>query len=251
MLAWLKRYRYWMIAPAILLLAVATWQYAPPLRVLITDPAVVEAWALRLGWMGPVALIALNALQIVFAPVPGYVVQVAAGFLYGPFWGGVWGSIGLLVGSTLAFWLARVFGRPLAERLVGGDRLDQWETVTHSTSTAVWFFLLLGPTGDVPYFLAGLSSVGFAKIFVITCMLRVPAVFLAAAAGGRALPWWQLVLIYSVLAAMAGLFLLYQSRLRSWMDDDANRGADMKDPERACPAPPQIESFSMDMSQDK
>ena len=162
---------------------------------------------------------ALNALQIVFAPIPGYVVQVAAGFLYGPFWGGVYGSLGLMVGATLAFWLARMFGRPLAERLVGSDRLDQWETVTHSTSTAIWFILLLGPTGDVPYFLAGLSSVSFLKILVITFVLRVPAVFLAAAAGGRALPWWQLVLIYSVLAAMAGLFLLYQTRLRVWMDD--------------------------------
>lgn len=250
MIAWLKRYRYWLIAPAILVLALAAWRYAPALRVFVSDPAAVEAWALQLGWLGPVALVALNAAQIVFAPIPGYVVQVAAGFLYGPIWGGVWGSLGLLLGATLAFWLARIFGRPLAERLVGRDRLRQWETVTHSTSTAIWFFLLLGPTGDVPYFLAGLSSVSFAKILVITIVLRVPAVFLAAAAGGRALPWWQLVLIYSVLAATAGLFLLYQSRLHKWIDDDARRADPASNTEPARSASQRIESFSIDMSQD-
>jgi uncharacterized membrane protein YdjX (TVP38/TMEM64 family) len=217
-LAWIKRYRYWLLVPVLLLAAVVAWRYASTLRLLITDPSTFEAWTLRLGWYGPAALIGLNALQIVFAPIPGYVVQVAAGFLYGPIWGGIWGSIGLLLGATLAFWIARVFGRPIAERLVGDGRLTKWESATHSTSTIVWFFLLLGPTGDVPYFLAGLASVSFLKILLITIVLRVPAVFLAAAAGGRAIPWWQLAVIYGALALVAGIFLVYQDRLQVWMD---------------------------------
>ena len=223
MLSWLKRYRYWFVAPAVLLLAVLGWRLAPLLRAAVSDPAVVQDAVAQLGWFGPLALVALNALQIVIAPIPGYVVQVAAGYLYGPFWGGVWGSLGMLAGATLAFWLARIFGRPLAEKLVGSSRLDKWEDVTHSTSTVIWFFLLLGPTGDVPYFLAGLSRVGFLKILLITIVLRVPAVFLAAAAGAMTLPWWQLGLIYGCLAAFAGLFLLYQKRLYQWMDARADR----------------------------
>ena len=222
-LSWLKRYRYWIVAPAVLLLAALGWWLAPFLRAVINDPSAVQTFVLQLGWFGPFALVALNALQIVVAPIPGYVVQVAAGYLYGPVWGGLWGSLGLLIGATLAFWLARIFGRPLAEKLVGRSRLDKWETVTHSTSAVVWFLLLLGPTGDVPYFLAGLSRVGFLKILLITIVLRVPAVYLAAAAGAMTLPWWQLGLIYTTLAAIAAGSLLYQNRLRQWMENRAGR----------------------------
>ena len=217
MLDWLKRYRYWLIVPVALLLVAQIWRNEAALRAFISDPSVVESFVLQLGWFGPIALVFLNALQIVFAPIPGYVVQVAAGFLYGPLWGGIWGSIGMLLGATLAFWLSRIFGRPLAERLVGRSRLEKWESVSHSTSTVIWFFLLLGPTGDIPYFLAGLSSVSYLKVLIITIALRVPAVFLAAAAGATALPWWQLIVIYSVLAGIAAIFLLYQGRLHDRM----------------------------------
>ena len=243
-LDWLKRHRYWLVVPVILLVVALGWRHASTLRAFISDPSAVQDFVIQLGWLGPSALVTLNALQVVFAPIPGYVVQVAAGYLYGPFWGGVWGSLGMLIGATLAFWLARIFGRPLAEKLVGRSRIDKWESVTHSTSTAIWFFLLLGPTGDVPYFLAGLSSVSYLKIIIITAILRVPAVFLAAAAGATALPWWQLVLIYGVLAGIATLFLLYQNRLRRWMEDRS-------DPAHSSNQPHSIEPLSVDLNQDK
>ncbi len=209
--------RYWLLFPVLIILAFVGWRYAATLWAYLSDPVLVEVSVQQMGWYGPVALIVLNAVQIVVAPIPGYVVQVAAGYLYGPFWGGVYGSIGMLVGATIAFWLARFFGRPLVERLVGKGRLAKWETGTHSTSVVIWFLLLLGPTGDIPYFLAGLSSVSFVKIIVITALLRVPAVFLAAAAGAMAIPWWQLIVIYSILALIAAVFLRYQNRLQVWM----------------------------------
>ncbi len=203
--------------PVIVILVFIGWRYAAPLWVFVSDPVLVEKSVEQMGWYGPVVLVLLNTVQIVIAPIPGYVVQVAAGYLYGPFWGGVYGSVGMLLGATIAFWLARIFGRPLVERLVGKGQLEKWEDGTHSTSTVVWFLLLLGPTGDIPYFLAGLSSVSYVKIIVITSFLRVPAVFLAAAAGAMTIPWWQLIVIYSILAGIAVIFLRYQNRLRLWM----------------------------------
>lgn len=227
MLEWLQRNRYWLLLAVVVVAAAVGWRHVLSLWAFVSDPKAVEEMVLQLGWTGPIALVTLNMLQIVFAPIPGYVVQVAAGYLYGPLWGGLYGSVGMLMGSSIAFWLARIFGRPLAEKLVGKGRLDRWETVSHSTSTVIWFFLLLGPTGDIPYFLAGLSSVRFLKIFILTALLRGPAVFLAAAAGATALPWWQLVVIYSTIAGAAAIFLLNQDRLNRWLErrENANLSA--------------------------
>jgi uncharacterized membrane protein YdjX (TVP38/TMEM64 family) len=85
----------------------------------VSDPADLRAWLESLGPWGPVGLIALFVLQILVAPLPGYVFQAAAGYLFGWFWGAVYACIGMLIGGTLAMTLARIFGRPLVRRVVG------------------------------------------------------------------------------------------------------------------------------------
>ncbi len=117
------------------------------------DPELLEEAIERIGWLGPLALVGLNALQIVVAPIPGYVVPIAAGFLYGPVMGSLWGALGLLLGATIAFWLARQYGRPVAEKLAGrrgwtgGNRHPQHQhaRLVHSSARPDWgYSLLLG-----------------------------------------------------------------------------------------------------------
>ena len=196
------------------------WRFGPGLWTLVRDEQALEAFIANLGWLGPVALVLINVAQIVVAPIPGYVVQAAAGYLYGPFWGGVWGSVGLLLGSMLAMALARIFGRPLVLRLVSAERLARWERLTHSTSTLIWFLILLAPTGDLPYFMAGLAQVSFVKILVLTLVIRVPTVFVVAAAGAGVwiLSGWQLGLIFVGLGALLFVFLRYQERILHAVD---------------------------------
>ncbi len=187
---------------------------------LAQDAQALEAWVASLGWMGPLALVAINAAQIVVAPIPGYVMQLAAGYLFGAVWGGIWASLGLLIGGSLAFWLARLFGRPVAARLIGGERLDRWESVTHSSSPVVWFILLLAPTGDAPYFLAGLARVSDRYILLLTLLIRVPTTFVVTAAGAgiMILSWQQLALVFAALFALLLVFLRYQTAIVQWVD---------------------------------
>lgn len=210
----------WLLVGTALILVIALLWIGPQAWQLLQDEQALEAWVVELGWLGPVALVALNAIQIVVAPIPGYVVQAAAGFLFGPIWGGLWGSTGLLLGATVAFWLARFYGRPLVARLIGEERLARWEHVTHSSSTLVWIILLLGPVGDIPYFLAGLARVSFVKIFVITLAIRVPSTFVVAAAGAGVmlLTWWQIALVIAALSALVLVFFRYQEQILRWSD---------------------------------
>jgi uncharacterized membrane protein YdjX (TVP38/TMEM64 family) len=103
---------------------------------------------------------------------------------------------------------------------VGYERLAHWEQFTHSDSTLVWFILLLGPVGDIPYFLAGLARVSFVKIFVISIVVRVPSTFVAAAMGGGVwlLNWWQVLLVIALLLAILLLFFRYQEQILQWSD---------------------------------
>jgi len=57
--------------------------------------------------------IGLQALQVVAAPVPGEVTGFAGGMLFGTVSGIIYSTIGLTIGSWIAFMLARIAGRPL------------------------------------------------------------------------------------------------------------------------------------------
>ena len=219
------RFGKWLLLGCVIVLAIGLYWVGPQVWALLQDEQALEAWVISLGWMGPLALVVLNAIQIVVAPIPGYVLQFAAGFLFGPVWGGVWGSLGLLLGASLAFWLTRIYGRPLAGRLVGDERLDKWQRVSHSHSTLIWFIILLSPTGDIPYFLAGLARVSFIKILVMTLIIRVPSTFVVAAAGAGVvlLTWWQLALLLAGLTVLFIVFLRYQDKIMHWIDRHVHR----------------------------
>lgn len=216
----LKKYQHWAVGVLALLSVGALVYFGPTIWMLAQDQEALQDFVTRLGWFGPFALVFGNALQIVVAPIPGYVFQLAAGFLYGALWGGIWGSIGLMLGASIAMWLSRTYGRPLVEHLVGEDRLAKWEKVTHSTNTAVWFVLLLGPTGDIPYFLAGLSKVSYLKVMSLTAILRIPTIFVVAGAGAGVmyLNWWQLGVIFGVITVFVVVFLRYQDQILARLD---------------------------------
>jgi len=191
----------------------------------MTDQQQLQRFVDQLGWLGPVALILLNATQIIVAPIPGYIIQAAAGYLYGPLWGGVWAALGLFLGAMTAMKLARLYGRPLVQRLVSAGRLAQWEGVTHSDSPLLWSVLLVGPTGDLPYHLAGLSRVSFPVIALITLCIRVPSVFVAAAVGAGVvtLSWWQFALVVTIFAVLVLLFVRYQTQVTRWFDQQLHQ----------------------------
>lgn len=220
-----KQIRPWLLILGTLGLVAVGWYLRElplwqQLRRLLSDETALQAMIDHLGWLGPVVLIVFNALQIIVAPVPGYVVQVAAGYLYGPWWGGLWAILGLFIGGMSAMWLGRRLGRPLVERMIGVTRLQRWENVIHSENIYIWFILLLGPTGDAPYYLAGLARVRFAHIALITLCIRGPSVFVAAAlgAGVMTLTWWQLTLILALVGGIAAYAIRHQEWITAQMD---------------------------------
>ncbi len=79
----------------------------------------LDAWLSSLGLWAPVGFVALYALATV-AFVPGAIVTLAGGALFGPIWGSVWNLTGATLGATLAFLVARYLAGDLVEREAGG-----------------------------------------------------------------------------------------------------------------------------------
>ena len=103
--------RRWLLAAVILLVLLLAWRELRPL--LPTLPARVAA----LGPWGPVAVAGLYALLAV-ALVPGLLLTLAAGALFGVVVGSVVVFVGATTGAALSFLIARHLAREAVARVV-------------------------------------------------------------------------------------------------------------------------------------
>jgi uncharacterized membrane protein YdjX (TVP38/TMEM64 family) len=212
-----KRWLLILAMGALLVVLVVYWR---PLVALLEDLPRLRAWLRGLGPWGPLALIGLNAAQIVLAPVPGQLVQAVAGYLFGLWPGAIYGALGMALGGALSMSLGRTIGRPLVTRLVGEERLDRWERVAHTDSPLVWAVLMLPLFGDIPYLIAGITRPPIWKVLGITLLVRGPSVILYAAMGAGIItgsPYLLVALVVGLaLLGIAGM--VYGHRVNEWAE---------------------------------
>lgn len=229
--------RWALLATAALAVALVIFRYRQPLLALATDQETLQAWVERLGPWGPLGLVGISAFQVVFAFVPGPVIQVVGGYLFGWFAGALFGVIGMMLGGAIAMTLSRLFGRPLVRWMIGAERLARWERVARLNSLPIWFVLMLGPFGDVPYYIAGLTSLPVWKIVAVAAFVRGPSVIVAAAIGAGVIPRNSPIVV--LLVILAGVIMLlavrYQRQIEAWVDHHLLQRVALGDPPAAEP----------------
>jgi uncharacterized membrane protein YdjX (TVP38/TMEM64 family) len=146
----------------------------------LLDGDAMRAYIVRLGWMGPAAVVVLMSIAIVLSPIPSAPIAMAAGAAYG-MWGAVYVGIGAEVGAILAFWIARVLGREVMVRWFG-DRISFGWLGSQNALMAIVFATRLMPflSFDLVSYAAGLTPLTFWRFAVATLLGIAPASFLLA-----------------------------------------------------------------------
>lgn len=171
------------------------------------------------GAAAPLAFVALYAVATL-APVPKAPLSLAAGALFGAWWGSVLVWCAAMVAALAAFVLARWLGRAGVERVLGsrGHRVDAM--LEHRGLLAV---LVLRLVPVVPFtalnYAAGLSSVGVRDFVLGTAVGIVPGTVAYVVLGayvGTPGSWPFLVALAALLLLSAGgLIVARRSRRRS------------------------------------
>ena len=140
------------------------------------------------GFWGPAILFVLFILQVFFALIPGQALMVASGYVYG-LTGGIlitWTS--LVVGGQAAFWLARRYGRPFAEKWVSAPILDRWDKSAVGQGIGFYVITLVLPffPNDGMCYIAGLGNISFRRFLIANILGRGIASFLTVLVGAYA-----------------------------------------------------------------
>lgn len=90
--------------------------------------------------------IGLQIFQVLIAgALPAELTGFVGGYLYGPVRGTIYSTIGLSVGSWLAFLLARIYGLPLVRKVVKASVMQRYDHFMEQRGPSVSFILFLIP----------------------------------------------------------------------------------------------------------
>lgn len=190
-----------------------TRQYLPA----VTDPVFVRDVILGFGPLAPAAFVAVQAAQVVVAPIPGQVLAVVGGYLFGAVAGWFYSMVGVTLGTYAAIRLSQTFGRPYVERVLDAAFVRRWDDVVDENGVVAIFllFLIPGMPDDAICFLCGLTRIPTWKLVLLSLVGRTPGFFLATLAGSSIYRahFWEAALILGVLVALSAVVYLRRDAL--------------------------------------
>ena len=187
---------------------------------LYTDPATFKVTLRRWGILAPVVFVAIQALQVLTAPIPGELTGFLGGLVFGEWRGLAYSMIGLTAGSLLAFGIGRWLGGAFVQRLVKPGVWARLGFVVETEGAVLCFLLYLIPglPKDILCYLFGLSPMPFWVFALASTLGRLPGTWVLSAQGANTATghYWQVILLTAVVAAVGLPLFYYRHQIVTW-----------------------------------
>jgi uncharacterized membrane protein YdjX (TVP38/TMEM64 family) len=178
------------------------------------NPVRLQLFIASFGPYAKVVFVIVQALQVVFAPVPGEVTGFVGGYLFGGTIGTICSTIGLMLGSSLAFGIARGLGIKFVEKIVKKAYIDKFNFfITHrGLYIAFILFVIPGFPKDSLCYLLGLTHMRFLDFFLMNLVGRLPGTLMLTFQGSAVKNenYFSFFVLLTISVIM--IFVLYLAR---------------------------------------
>ena len=196
-----------------ILLTIAFWHWWDQLHALIKFVSDQEAFGEYLrsfGVMAPLVLFMAQMIQVFIAFIPGHVVSISGGYVFGFAWGFIMNLSFTVFASQMAYFLARYAGRPIVYRLADRETVDYWERVANTRGTLFFTIAFLLPIfpSDAMNFVGGLSGISAGKFLFANFFGRMPSAIMLTMIGAYGTEFsnvaWAIIVLIFVVVLIAG-----------------------------------------------
>ena len=174
-----------------------------------------------LGPYSAAVFMLLQALQVVISPIPGELTGVVGGFVYGVNFGFLFSTVGLTLGSWVAFELASIFGRPLVEKFVSKKVLEKFHFLTTNAGIIISFLLFLIPGFPKDYlcYILGLTGMHLGAFLIVSILGRMPGTYLLTIEGAtiESGHYGTAIVIATISSFVVFIAYLYRAQLYHWI----------------------------------
>lgn len=198
--------------------AIMVVKYLPIILELTMSLDKFRSYIVSLGSLGSIVFMFFQTLQTVIAPIPGEIIQVAGGYIYGVPIGLIYSIAGMMLGAIIAFFFTRMIGGSFIEKLLNKKNSQWMKNIMDSKKFSIILlivFLIPGLPKDFLIYVAGLTPIKPLKFFGILLLSRFPWL-LASVSIGSNLHYgnYTSTIIVSLLALVSFILgMLYKDKL--------------------------------------
>lgn len=202
-------------------------KYLPRIIELTVSLDKFRDYIVSLGRIGSIVFIFFQILQTVIAPIPGEVIQVAGGYIYGVPLGIIYTTLGMLVGAIIAFYFTRLIGGSFIQKLLKRKNSQWMKNIMDSKKFSVILFIVFlvpGLPKDFLIYVAGLTPIKPLRFFGILLVSRFPWL-LASVSIGSNLHYGNYVstMVVSFIALISFILgIVYKDKLINKLSYDKN-----------------------------
>lgn len=172
----------------------------------------------QLGWFGKLIYVFLLALAIVISPIPGTPLTIAAGLVWEPWVAGIYGVFGVFLGSLIAYFLGRTWGRSVVRVLTG----KQIYLSNHKGEAFLgWVVFVVHLLPILPFDLisygAGLAKLSFKIYATATLLGTIPCTFFLTYWGASFAIGLPVALSIALVVALLLVGLTWGVRHHDWL----------------------------------
>ena len=168
------------------------------------------------GVYGVILLFILQLAQIFLFILPGEPIEILAGMCYGWFWGTIFIIISSTIIATLIFLLVRKIGKQFVydfsdeEKIKKIEKNKLFQNPKKIELVLFILFLIPGTPKDLLTYLSGLLPIKMRRFIVISTIARVPSIVTSTIAGANiAIGDWKKGIILYVLIVVIVVIALF------------------------------------------
>lgn len=182
------------------------------------DFTVVRDFVASYGAYAAVISFLLMIFQSIAAPLPAFLITFANANLFGWWQGAILSWSSAMAGAVVCFFIARILGRDVAEKLTSKAGMKQIDTFfdRYGKNTVLICRLLPFVSFDIVSYAAGLTSMSFMSFFVATGVGQLPATIVYSYVGGM-LTGGAKLMVTALLIIFALSALIFMGR-KIYMD---------------------------------
>lgn len=153
---------------------------------IIDDPVMFRQTIGEYGIIAYGIYFLLYIFQIFCAPIPGQVLNVASGMLFGTFRGFIISWLAVIAGGFLAMLFSRYFGKRLLKWFLEEKALRFEKVITRRGLPLIIFLAIFpNPIGDGLFYLAGLTNIPLKIMIFLIALCRIPGILIYVIAGNK------------------------------------------------------------------
>ncbi len=181
--------------------------YSPQILNILSSMDNFRDYIRSTGHWGPAVFMFFQVLQVVIAPIPGEVVQIAGGYIYGTALGSLYITLGMMIGSAIAFYFTRFIGRSFIERLLEKKNYKWMSLINDEKKLSAFlfiFFIIPGLPKDLLVYVAALTPIRASRFFILTLVGRLPWIVASVAVGSTIhMEQYGTTIVLSVISVVA------------------------------------------------